>query len=107
MTRDIDDILLREIVACVGAELDLSQYQLFLFGSRATGHARESSDIDVGVKGEAPLSFETLARIKNRLDELDTLYTIDFVDCTDVSEDFAQVALAHTIPLTNESHVKT
>ena len=106
MTQGINDILRQEIVECVGAELDLSQYQLFLFGSRVTGKARESSDIDVGVKGDVPLTFETLARIKNRLDELETLYTIDFVDCTNVSEDFAEVALAHTIPLTHESYVK-
>ena len=67
-------------------------YRIFLFGSRATGSAAESSDIDIGIEGPAPVPGQALAAIHNELEEAPTLYTIDVVDFRRVPEKFRQVA---------------
>lgn len=49
---------------------------VFLFGSYATGHANEYSDIDIGIKGLQPSKFFSVyARLDNEINE-----KIDFVD---------------------------
>ena len=73
-------------------------YRVFLFGSRATGSARERSDIDIGVEGPAPVPRAALAAIQDELDEAPTLYTIEVVDFARVPEKFRQVA-ERRIPL--------
>jgi predicted nucleotidyltransferase len=67
-------------------------YRIFLFGSRAEGTAHERSDIDIGIEGPAPVPREVLALIQEELEEAPTLYTIDVVDFTRVSEKFRRVA---------------
>lgn len=49
--------------------------QVYLFGSRAKGTARRTSDIDVAVSGAA--DFEQL---KEEMEEIPTLYTIDLLN---------------------------
>lgn len=73
-------------------------YQIFLFGSRATGRAHARSDIDIGIEGRGPVPRETLAAIDEELEEAPTLYTIEVVDFARVPEGFRQVA-RRRIPL--------
>lgn len=54
--------------------------KVWLFGSRAVGGARESSDIDVAVLPLDALPPETLARIRDALDESTVPYRVDLVD---------------------------
>jgi predicted nucleotidyltransferase len=42
-------------------------YRIFLFGSRATGAAGESADIDIGIEGPAPVPRSALAAIEDEL----------------------------------------
>ena len=65
-------------------------YRIFLFGSRATGSAAESSDIDIGIEGPAPVPGQALAAIHDELEEAPTLYTIDVVDFRRVPEKFRE-----------------
>ena len=67
-------------------------YRVFLFGSRAAGSATERSDIDIGIEGPAPVPRLALAAIHEELEEAPTLYTIDIVDFTRVSENFRRLA---------------
>lgn len=67
-------------------------FRVFLFGSRATGSARERSDIDIGIEGPAPVPRAALAAIQYELDEAPTLYTIEVVDFARVPEKFRRVA---------------
>jgi predicted nucleotidyltransferase len=67
-------------------------FSVFLFGSRATGKARERSDIDIGVEGPAPVSGSTLAAIQDEIEDAPTLYSIDIVDFARVPEKFRRVA---------------
>lgn len=49
--------------------------RVLLFGSRAKGTARERSDIDIAVEGAE--DFEAFCE---KIDDIDTLYTIDIVN---------------------------
>ncbi len=70
-----------------------SGYELFFFGSRVTGKNAERSDIDVGIKGKEPLPSGALSEIKEEIENLPTLYKIDFVDFTNTAKVFKEVAL--------------
>ena len=67
-------------------------YRVFLFGSRATGSARERSDIDIGIERPAPVPRAALAAIHDELEEAPTLYTVDVVDFARMPEKFRRVA---------------
>jgi predicted nucleotidyltransferase len=71
----------------------LRGHRVFLFGSRATGGARTHSDFDVGVVGEEPLPLKDFYAIEDQLDELPTLYKIDWVDFNRVSPRFKERAM--------------
>lgn len=67
--------------------------QVVLFGSRAQGKAKSRSDFDLGVVGDTPLPLADFVAIEDMLDELPTLYRIDWVDLARVSERFRSQAL--------------
>ena len=79
-------------VAAVRRRVPDLEYRVFLFGSRATGRAHERSDIDIGIEGPAPIPYETLAKIREDIEEAPTLYSIDIVDFARVPEKFQSVA---------------
>lgn len=62
--------------------LGLKEYRVkvLLFGSRATGQASRTSDIDVAVYPEEPLSPGVLSTIRQELDESKIPYFVDLVD---------------------------
>lgn len=70
----------------------LRGHRVFLFGSRATGGARPHSDFDIGVVGDAPLPLDDFYAIEDQLDDLPTLYKIDWVDFNRVSLRFRERA---------------
>ena len=70
----------------------LRGHKVFLFGSRATGDARSHSDFDIGVVGDVPLSLSDFYDIEDQLDELPTLYKIDWVDFYRASPRFSERA---------------
>jgi len=74
----------------------LGGHKVVLFGSRAQGNARSRSDFDLGVVGDTPLPLVDFFAIEDMLDELPTLYRIDWVDFARVSERFRTQALQKT-----------
>ncbi len=66
----------------------LQGYKVVLFGSRATGRARERSDYDLGVVGDVPLPLEDFYAIEDTMEALPTLYRIDWVDLMRTDERF-------------------
>ncbi|MBI4534976.1 MAG: nucleotidyltransferase domain-containing protein [Ignavibacteriae bacterium] len=96
------DKLQREIVAIVARYLDLKQYKLFFFGSRVTGTAASGSDIDVGIDGPEAVPGHIMVEIRDALENLRTLYTVDIVDFKQLSQEFRQIALETTEPITVE-----
>lgn len=96
---EISDDIKDAIKTIVAKYLNLAEYRLFIFGSRATGDNRRGSDIDIGIEGTAELTPEILAKIRTDLDDLKTLYSFDVVDFKQASPDFYEVAKQNIILL--------
>lgn len=79
----------RIITSRLGAR---SGYRVFFFGSRVTGRAHERSDIDVGIEGPGEVPPRVLADIKEQINNLPTLYTVDVVDFVRASPGFRRIA---------------
>ena len=56
---------------------DNKEYKIVLFGSRARGDYKETSDIDLAVLND--ISRDEQYRIMNEIDLLDIIYKIDIV----------------------------
>lgn len=82
--------------ACASMADELRGRRVVLFGSRASGDARERSDFDVGVLGDRPLPLKAFYRLEDLFDEIHTLYRIDWVDLNRVSSEFHREALKKT-----------
>lgn len=72
---------------------ELSGYKIVLFGSRAHGHPKPRSDFDIGIIGEHPVPLSTFFKIDSFLDDLPTLYKIDWVDLNRADESVRNNAL--------------
>jgi len=84
--------LKKEILRIIGQYLNIDEYKIFFFGSRVNGKGDERSDIDIGIEGTNPISASIMARIKEEINELSMLYSIDIVDFADTDENFRKVA---------------
>lgn len=83
----------------VRSHLPSPDYRVFLFGSRATGTARERSDWDIGLLGPDDVPGHIVQRIHADLEELPTLHRFDVVDLHSTSETFRRQALKTVRPL--------
>lgn len=84
-----------EIIRALNKHLDLDDYQVFVFGSRAIGSYQQWSDYDVGLLGSKPIGFHQLAQIKSDLDDSKLPVKVDIVDFNQVGDDFKRLALRH------------
>lgn len=87
--------LKKEILDIVGKYVDLKTIQVFFFGSRVSGKGTDRSDIDVGIEGPDKIEAAVMGNIKDEIESLPTLYTIDIVDLASTTEKFRQVAKQH------------
>ena len=87
--------LAHEILNIAGQHLDLGKYEIFFFGSRVADTGSDRSDIDVGIRGPAPVLPTTLSVLREEIENLPLLYKIEIVDFAQVSDDFRDVALQH------------
>ncbi len=69
----------------------LQPRRILLFGSRARGTARPGSDIDLAVEGALPRSFREERKLKEKLDELAGLYSVDLVFLERTDEAFRRL----------------
>lgn len=88
--------LKQELLASVKAEVGDKKFSLFFFGSRVKGAADERADIDVGFLADNSLESSVKWKIKERIDEIPTLYKIDFVDFGNVDNEFRKLAMQKT-----------
>jgi uncharacterized protein len=69
----------------------LPKMPILFFGSRAKGTHSAFSDLDICLKGQAPIPLVELALIKEKLQESDLPFKVDVVDWHDISQDFKRL----------------
>lgn len=72
--------VLQELTRRVAQRLQGRRYKLYLFGSRAQGHASPRSDYDLALWADPPLDLATLARLREELEEVNILQRVDLVE---------------------------
>jgi predicted nucleotidyltransferase len=88
---------LKEVRRIVLDTLSEKNAQVYLFGSWARGEATHLSDIDVAIDSHATLPRETLARLRERLEESHVPYHVDVVDLTRTAPEFRRRVLAEGV----------
>ena len=87
----------RDLVLRATSGLDCT-CTVFLFGSRAHGIYRRSSDIDIGFSGlSEPLFAKVRGHLLSELDESVIPHYVDLVNFDTAPEDFRKVALEKVI----------
>lgn len=83
-----------QIVQILGTDVEV-----LLFGSRATGTAREFSDIDLCVKSIRPISLAEISAWREKFQNSNLPFKVDVVLFDDLSEDFRQLIVKTAVPL--------
>jgi len=92
---------LAEVRRLVLAGLREHPAKVFLFGSRAVGGAREGSDIDVAVLPLDSMPPDTLAEIRDTLEDSTIPYRVDLIDLRYAPESLRERVLLEGIPWTD------
>jgi hypothetical protein len=83
----VSDLSLSWIKAILGPLF--GDCQVYLFGSRAAGNYKDASDFDIGVLAARDISRE-LSLARERLEDSNIPFTVDLVDLSSTSEEFAR-----------------
>ena len=67
--------------------------KIFLYGSRAKGTARPTSDVDVALMSHEKLSAVFMSNLRELIEESAIPYQVDLVDLAEVDEAFKQKIL--------------
>ena len=86
VNEKVESIVLK--IQSIVADQVEGDYKLFLFGSRANGKSMERSDIDIAIMTNEKMDASILAKIREEIENISTLLTIDFVDLSRVDDDF-------------------
>ncbi len=65
--------------------------EVWAFGSRVTGKAKPTSDLDLCIIGATPVSYEVSARLRQDFSDSDIPYTVDVVDWATCSAGFRSI----------------
>ena len=65
--------------------------EVWAFGSRAKGTARDTSDLDMAVIGENRMDFKTLATLRDSFSESNIPYKVDVVDWATIGATFREI----------------
>ena len=71
----------------------LPDARILLFGSRARGDAEQTSDFDFAVDAGSKIPLDVITRIKDEIEELRTLKSVDIVDLNRVNHAFKTIIL--------------
>ena len=74
-------------------------FKIWVFRSRATWMAQDSSDLDLAVEGDAKLDYKAMVGLEVAFEESDLLYTVDVVDLNAVSPKFRGIVDSQKVPL--------
>lgn len=77
----------------------LSGREVLVCGSRATGTAKEFSDLDLVVMGDEPLTLRQRALLEQDFDESVLPFKVDVVDWASTQESFREIINNSAKPL--------
>lgn len=78
-----------------------NNYELYLFGSRSTKTNVPHSDFDFCIVGKKPVPSEKMYRLKQAIEDMKTLYSIDIVDFEGTNEAFKEIAKKEMVRIIN------
>ena len=67
---------------------------VWAFGSRVKGAATKTSDLDLCIMGDDPLSFECLAHLRDAFSESNLPYKVDVIDWATLKPAFRAIIAA-------------
>lgn len=73
--------------------------KVYVFGSRARGNHRTTSDLDLAIRGNAPLSMSTRSALEFAFSESILPYRVDVVDEATIDEPFRKAIMSEAIEL--------
>lgn len=77
----------------------LSGVQVFAFGSRVTGRAKKSSDLDLIIRSTVKLDWMKLAELRESFEASTLPITVDVVDWASCSDEFRRLVEHQLEPL--------
>ncbi|GAB4436818.1 MAG: nucleotidyltransferase domain-containing protein [bacterium] len=80
--------ILEEIIKVIVEHLNPEK--VILFGSRAEGSFHRGSDIDIAILGGKKLSFREERKLKEIIDEVAGIYSVDILFMERLESDFAK-----------------
>lgn len=80
------------------------QYEVWAFGSRTTGTAKEYSDLDLAIITDQPLGLSLSAVISNDFVESDLPIKVDVVDWATANEAFRRIIESKKVVI-QHSHI--
>ena len=67
---------------------EYSQYSFYYYGSRVKGNFNKTSDLDILIKGKQEVPISELAQLKEKMDESNLPYIVNFSDYNSIDEHF-------------------
>ncbi len=68
-------------------------YRVAAFGSRVTGKAKKTSDLDLCIISNERIPFETLGYLRDEFSLSDLPYKVDVIDWAAIAPDFRKIVL--------------
>lgn len=84
----------KEIVKIMRKYLS-DDYKILLFGSWAKGDFLNTSDIDIAILGDNKVPYDIMVKIKEEVEEIPTLRSIDIVDLNAKEKAFRENVLKY------------
>lgn len=69
----------------------IPHYEVWAFGSRATGRAKPFSDLDLAVITDKPLDLSVSAEIREAFADSDLPFKVDLVDWATITKTFREI----------------
>jgi type I restriction enzyme S subunit len=77
----------------------LAGQDVYVFGSRARGDHKKTSDLDLAISGAAPLTMAVRSDLEFKFSESDLPFRVDIVDLLTTDESFKKIIQADAIKL--------
>ncbi len=94
--RPDHQILVRKILEDV-----IPGREVWAFGSRVKGTAKDTSDLDLAVIGDDPLDFRTLGTLRDLFSSSDLPYKVDVLDWSRIDPSFREIVQKDKIVICN------